>query len=79
MVGIDISGTLIITGVLWFGIGIWSGHAINLDYEHYIWCLPGGWSDIGGPIIGYECQNLYLYNTAPALFLIVGNIAKLFR
>ena len=72
-----ISNSLILTGIIWFAYGIWTGHAINLDYNNYIWCLPGGWSEIGGGYIKYACQTLYLYNTAPALFIIIGILARI--
>lgn len=72
-----ISTSLILTGILWGAVGIWSGHAINLDFNQYIWCLPGGWSEIGGDFIQYECQTLYLYNTVPTIFLISGITSRM--
>ena len=72
-----ISTSLILTGIIWGAVGIWSGYAINLNPGDYFFCMPGGWSQIFDGMIQYSCQNLFLSNTAPALFLISGIIAKI--
>ena len=69
------SGSLILTGILWFAVGWAMGFAPDLDPGHYFFCMPGGLSEwFGGSYSLWLCQNLFLYNTIPALFLIIGVI-----
>ena len=69
-----LSGSLILTGIIWLAVGFFMGFAPDLDPSHYFFCMPGGLSEWGGGFVAYACQNLFLYNTIPALFLIIGVI-----
>ena len=71
-----LSTSLIITGVINLIIGIWTGNAIEFDSGPYFFCI----SNMGGLIgdlLKYDCTNLFLFNTLPAFFLIIGIIARI--
>ena len=68
------SGSLILTGILWFAVGWAMGLAPDLDPGHYFFCMPGGLGEWGGSYVQALCGNLFIYNTIPALFLIIGVI-----
>ena len=70
-----LSTSLIITGVINGIIGIWTGHAIELDSAHYFFCMNNMGGFLG--VLQYDCANLFLLNTLPAFFLIVGIIARI--